>query len=85
MFAPGDLSVKLLALVTGIRTPPSTDKRVASVSPRTRIIALAVSAAMFAFSSWMYVQTGDWVAAVFALGSLGYGLFFAGFARSDKS
>ncbi len=40
---------------------------------------------MFAFSSWMYVQTGDWVAAVFAVGSLGYGLFFAGFVRNDKS
>jgi hypothetical protein len=31
---------------------------------------------MFAFSAWMYQATGDWVAAVFAIGSLAYGLFF---------
>ena len=55
------------------------------MSSHTRIIALVVSAAMFAFSSWIYVQTGDWVAAVFAVGSLGYGLFFAAFVRNDKS
>lgn len=31
---------------------------------------------MFAFSVWMFQQTGDWVAAVFAAGSLAYGMFF---------
>jgi len=31
---------------------------------------------MFAFSAWMFQQTGDWVAAVFVVGSLAYGLFF---------
>jgi hypothetical protein len=41
-----------------------------------RIIALLVAAAMFVFSSWMYSNTGDWVAAVFALGSVAYGIFF---------
>lgn len=41
-----------------------------------RIIALLVAAAMFVFSAWMYSRTGDWVAAVFALGSVAYGVFF---------
>ena len=41
-----------------------------------RYIGLALTAAMFAFSSWVFLQTGDWVAAVFAAGSLAYGLFF---------
>ena len=41
-----------------------------------RIIGLVLTAAMFAFSSYMFLQTGDWVAAVFAAGSLAYGLFF---------
>tara|TARA_R110002110_G_scaffold66978_2_gene183157 strand:+ start:11677 stop:11796 length:120 start_codon:yes stop_codon:yes gene_type:complete len=31
---------------------------------------------MFAFSVWMYLQTGDWVAALFAAGSLAYAGFF---------
>ena len=31
---------------------------------------------MFAFSSWMYLRSGDWVALVFALGSVAYGVFF---------
>ena len=35
-----------------------------------------VAAVMFAFSAWIFQQTGDWLAAVFAAGSLGYGLFF---------
>ena len=41
-----------------------------------RIIGLVATAAMFAFSTWMYLQTGDWVAAVFAVGSLAYAVFF---------
>jgi len=28
------------------------------------------------FSSWMYLQTRLWVAMVFAVASLGYGVFF---------
>ena len=31
---------------------------------------------MFAFSAYMYWRSGDWVAAVFAVGSLAYGAFF---------
>ena len=50
-----------------------------------RMIGLAVAAAMFLFSSWMYLQTGDWVAVVFALGSLGYGLYFLYTDGSPKS
>lgn len=41
-----------------------------------RIIALIAALAMFVFSTWMYSRTGDWVAAVFALGSVAYGFFF---------
>lgn len=41
-----------------------------------RVVGLVVTGAMFLFSAWMYQRTGDWVAAVFAVGSLAYGLFF---------
>lgn len=43
-----------------------------------KTIGMILSAVMFAFSAFMYTQTGDWVAAVFALGSVGYALFFIG-------
>jgi hypothetical protein len=46
------------------------------MSNAARMIGLVLTAAMFAFSVWMFSQTGDWVAAVFAVGSLGYALFF---------
>jgi len=41
-----------------------------------KTVGMLLSAVMFAFSAFMYTQTGDWVAAVFALGSVGYALFF---------
>ena len=41
-----------------------------------KTVGLVATATMFAFSTWMYTQTGDWVAAVFAVGSLAYGAFF---------
>ena len=44
--------------------------------PATRIIALVITAAMFLFSTWMYSRTGDWVAVVFAVGSVAYGIYF---------
>ena len=44
---------------------------------RMKLLALFLSAGMFAFSAWMFLETGDWVALVFAGGSLAYGLFFA--------
>jgi hypothetical protein len=31
---------------------------------------------MFFFSTAVYLKSGDWVAAVFALGSVAYALFF---------
>jgi hypothetical protein len=40
------------------------------------VAGLALAAAMFLFSAGMYVHSGDWVAAVFAVGSLAYGAFF---------
>ena len=46
------------------------------MAPAARIIALAIAVAMFLFSTWMYTRTGDWVAAVFALGSVAYGVYF---------
>ena len=41
-----------------------------------RAVALAVTLAMFVFSVWVYHNTGDWVAIVFALGSVAYAIFF---------
>jgi hypothetical protein len=49
---------------------------------KSTAIALILALAMFIFSSYMYVQTGDWVAAVFAVGSIAYALFFL---RSSKT
>jgi len=40
-------------------------------------IAIGLSAGMFAFSAWIYGQSGDWVALVFMLVSAVYGLLFA--------
>lgn len=47
-----------------------------AVSPIARWLGLAATALMLVFSSWIYLRTGDWVALVFALGSLCYGIFF---------
>lgn len=41
-----------------------------------RIIGLLAALAMFLFSSYLLLKTDDWVAAVFAVGSLGYIVFF---------
>ena len=46
------------------------------LSRTSRLIGLVIAAAMFLFSAVLYVRSGDWVAAVFAVGSLGYGAFF---------
>ena len=54
------------------------------MSKTGRIVGLLLTAAMFAFSSYVFINTGDWVAAVFALGSLGYGLFFLSTARGSS-
>jgi hypothetical protein len=41
-----------------------------------RILALVAALGLFFFSAYVYVNTGDWVAAVFAVGSLCYLVFF---------
>ncbi len=41
-----------------------------------RIIGLLAALGMFVFSVFIYLKTGDWVAAVFAVGSLAYFVFF---------
>jgi hypothetical protein len=48
----------------------------AALSRFGRAIGLLVALLMFCFSAWMYTRTGDWVAALFALGSVAYGFFF---------
>jgi len=40
-------------------------------------VGMGLSAAMFAFSAWIYTQTGDWVALLFMALSAGYGVLFA--------
>jgi hypothetical protein len=42
-----------------------------------RFLGLFFAAAMAAFSAFMFLRSGDWVAAVFFLGSVGYAVFFA--------
>ena len=54
------------------------------MSKSGRYIGLVLTAAMFAFSTWMYITSGDWVAAVFAVGSLGYGIFFLSTNGGDR-
>ena len=39
-------------------------------------IGLSLTALMFAFSTWVYLNSGDWVAAVFAVASAAYAIFF---------
>ncbi len=46
------------------------------MSEGARWLGLALTLAMFVFSCWMYRQTADWVALVFAGGSFAYALFF---------
>jgi hypothetical protein len=46
------------------------------MSKYARVFGLIVAAAMAAFSAYMFLETGDWVAAVFFLGSVGYAVVF---------
>jgi hypothetical protein len=48
------------------------------MSNSAMVAGLVIALLMFLFSSWMYIRSGDWVAAVFALGSVAYALFFFG-------
>ena len=50
-----------------------------------RSIGLVIAIAMLVFSGYMYIRTGDWVALVFILGSLGYAVFFfSGLKERDR-
>lgn len=50
-----------------------------------RWLALVAAIAMLVFSLYMYSVTGDWVAMVFALGSIGYIVLFALLAGKKES
>ena len=50
-----------------------------------RMLALVAAIAMLVFSLYMYSNTGDWVAMVFALGSIAYIALFASMARKKDS
>jgi hypothetical protein len=50
-----------------------------------KLVAIFLSAGMFAFSAWMYLETGDWVAMIFALGSLAYGGYFVSGLKCQRS
>ncbi len=52
------------------------------VSATARLLGLAAAILMLLFSSYMYHSTGDWVALVFVLGSVGYIAFFVSGLRS---
>jgi CHASE2 domain-containing sensor protein len=54
------------------------------VSQTARAIGIVATLAMLVFSGWMYLQTGDWVALVFAAFSLGYGIFFLSVTPRDR-
>jgi len=47
------------------------------MSNGARILGLIVAATMGAFSTYIFLQTGDWVAAVFIVGSMAYGILFS--------
>ena len=50
-----------------------------------RLLGFVLSLAFFVFSTVMFFNTWDWVAALFALGSLGYSAFFIHGYRQGKS
>lgn len=54
------------------------------MSSGARLAGLVVAIAMFCFSAWMYSRSGDWVAAVFAAGSVAYGFFFLDAHRKGR-
>ena len=58
-------------------------KRVAHLSRKGHVLGLALALLMLVFSSYVYYKTGDWVAAVFVLGSVGYTIFFGSVLRRN--
>ena len=55
------------------------------VNLSAQLLGVTLSLAFFVFSVVMFFKTGDWVAAVFALGSLGYSLYFIRSYQERKS
>jgi len=55
------------------------------LSKTGRLAGLLLTLAMLVFSVYVYSRTGDWVAAVFAIGSVAYGTFFLSGLRSNDS
>jgi len=47
------------------------------------ILGLALTLLMLVFSCYVYAKTGDWVAAVFIIGSVGYAVFFGSALRRN--
>jgi len=47
------------------------------MSNLARNLGLIAALAMAIFSAYIYTQTGDWVAAIFCLGSVGYIFVFS--------
>ena len=54
------------------------------LSRTSRRVGILVAGIMFLFSAATYVNTGDWVAVVFAAGSVAYGVFFFSSSVSDS-
>lgn len=54
------------------------------MSQGARWVGLVLTLLMFVFSIWMYLQTSDWVALVFAGGSFGYAVFFMAAKRRQS-
>lgn len=52
------------------------------MSQTARTIGLVIAVLMLLFSGYMFQATGDWVAGVFVLGSVGYIAFFVTGLRS---
>jgi len=49
------------------------------------MFGLVIAALMAVFSVYMFLKTGDWVAAVFCLGSVGYIILFTSARIGKKS
>jgi len=54
------------------------------MSSTARMVGLVVALAMLLFSAFIYLRTGDWVALVFILGSLGYIVLFLSTSKDGK-
>jgi hypothetical protein len=55
------------------------------VSKSGKIFGLVITFAMLVFSTYIFSRTGDWVAAVFMVGSMAYGVVFLSGLRSKGS